>query len=266
MKKDSKILIVSAIALVVSSAGLHFIHKANEGYPDISLKGETGEFLAVSNTEYSEEDELTQVRIKTNAPDGTILYISAQHPYTTNDLGQYTIVKNGRAKADIKMSSSLAATPIPVTVTLDMEQNQTVPAAVKIYGQKGENIIGEEIFDNGNGYLNAVISTEEFTFPNEAKYISDMFSSFLYYTIISNYSDIFASITPAEDGSWKEINIKLTEYGSAPESWNTVTDEILNGFYDFFEKMAKDAEVVSDSEKIKITFYDSQGNVLAQNY
>lgn len=266
MKKDSKILIISAIALAVSSAGLQFIHNSNEGYPDITLKGETGEFLAVSSTEYIEEDEITQVRIKTNAPDGTILYISAQHPYTTNDLGQYTIVKNGKAKADIKMSSSLAATPIPVTVTLDMEQNQTVPAAVKIYGQKGENIIGEEIFDNGNGYLNAVISTEEFTFPNEAKYKNDMFSSFLYYTIISNYSDIFASITPAEDGSWKEINIKLTEYASAPESWNTVTDEVLNGFYDFFEKMAKDAEVVSDSEKIKITFYDSQGNVLAQNY
>ena len=249
MNKDNKVLLISAVALVAASVGAHFTDKANEGFPTSLPVAQKEEFVAESNTVYNADDSTFTVKVRTNAPNGSIVKISAQHPYTSKEMETYAIVKNGKAKGTIDVDSMLTAAEIPVLVELNMEDNQLSPKAVALYGEKGENLAGEKVI-----------------YPNEQAYKNQTFDTFVQYLFVQSYGDVFSSIKPAEDGSWNEINITLTENMSSDESWSTMTDDVLNGFYDMFQRLAEDAEVIEKGQKVKITFYSNNGDVLAQNY
>ena len=266
MNKDNKVLLISAVALVAASVGAHFTDKANEGFPTSLPVAQKEEFVAESSTVYNADDSTFTVKVRTNAPNGSIVKISAQHPYTSKEMETYAIVKNGKAKGTIDVDSMLTAAEIPVFVELNMEENQLSPKAVALYGEKGENLAGENVSDNGNGYSTVSLESEKVIYPNEQAYKNQTFDTFVQYLFVQSYGDVFSSIKPAEDGSWNEINITLTENMSSDESWSTMTDDVLNGFYDMFQRLAEDAEVIEKGQKVKITFYSNNGDVLAQNY
>lgn len=265
MKKENIIVLISAAALVVSSTILATIHSANEGYPDVKLEGESGQFLAVSNSVYDIETGCIEVKVRTNAPNGSILKISPQHLYAPKEMSEFAIVKNGKAQAEVEIDSNLPAIIIPVRVTMDMSENQYSQNAINEYGVNGEKFVGEDVFLSPNGPISTVIS-EELFFPNENSYYNEQFYSILYSTILQNFGNVFESITPAENGSWTEMNIKITELYSKEENWSTMTDELLEDFYALFKEMAVESKAVSKNEDMKITFYSNNGDVLAKNY
>lgn len=266
MKKDNIIILVSAAVLVVSAAAAHFIDISRQGYPTVAFNGRDGEFMAAENAEYDPERGVITVKVRTNAPEGSIVKIEAQHPYTSKDMHKFAVVNNGKAKAEIEIDTDLGANIIPVTVVMDMSENQHSPKAVEEYGAQGEKLVGDLVEIGENGFAYSTVECGEIFYPDEQSYKNEQFSSFLYYYVLQQFSAVFEYIKPAEDGSWSEINIYITEEYSKDEHWSTMTDDVLNDFYGFFTQLAKEAEVVGKNDDVKITFYSHAGDVLAQNY
>ena len=44
-----------------------------------------------------------------------------------------------------------------------------------------------------------------------------------------------------------------------------MTEDILSGFYEMFEGLVREADIISAEEKVNVFFHHSNGEVLSQN-
>jgi len=263
MKKENIIISIAAAALVVSSVSLS-VYTKDKAYPPKIKTAEAGEFAAAANVDYDEATATISVKVRTNAPDGSVIKVSAQHPYTTEKMSEYKVVDGGKVSAEFVVPESLPSYQIPVEVTLDMNENQYSEKAIEMFGSNGEKLTGENLKEN-DGVNISTVQLDSVYYPNERVYKNDLFESYVYYSIVEPYSAVFESVRPADNGNWHEFHVHLTEAASTEESWSTMTHDILTGFYEMFEGLVREANLVSDTERVDIFFHHSNGEILAQN-
>ena len=75
MKKENIIIYISAAVLVVSSVALNRYTK-DQAYPPKIKTAEAGEFLAAANVNYDEGTGVIDIKVRTNAPDGSIVKVA----------------------------------------------------------------------------------------------------------------------------------------------------------------------------------------------
>ena len=262
MKKENIIIYISAAALVLSSVALSSYTKDQAYPPKIKTESAT-EFAAATKVDYSESERTIAVNVRTNAPDGTVIKVSAQHPYTSDAMKEYKVVKNGKVSSVFTVPEGLPSFLIPVEITLDMAENQYFEKAVELYGENGEKITGENVKEKDGNFTSTIVA-EKIPFPNEKVYKNDLFTSYIYYNIVEPYNTIFDSINPSESGIWNEFHVNLTADASSEESWSTMTDEILTGFCEMFEGLVREASLIPPEENVTIYFHHANGDILAQ--
>jgi len=264
MKKDNIIIFIAAAVLVLSSAALNCYTK-DKAYPPKIKTAEAGEFLAAAKVNYDEASGTIDVKVRTNAPDGSVIKVSAQHPYTTEDMEEFKVVDGGKVSSVFTVPEELPSYQIPVVVELDMNENQHSKKTVEMFGANGEKLSGDNV-ENKDGVNISTVKVDNVFYPNEKTYKNDLFTSYIYYSIVEPYSAVFESIQPSESGNWNEFHVYLTEQASSEESWATMTDDILKGFYEMFEGLVKEADIILADENVDIFFHHSNGEVLAKNH
>ena len=266
---SNKWIIIALICLIVSCVGSVVYKNSTKSLAtnDAVLQvTNPRNFVAFVEGDYA--NGVINVRVETNAPDGTSMDVYAWHP-DAGELMEHVIIKRGVGEASFSIEEGLSVNLISAYATLVFrEQTETEnPLAIQRYGAEGEKSVGDNVFTVEEIPVMGLSNNATIPYPNkeEVRAIFEVAYQNIVYELVMSNSVLFDSIQPMENGSWEEIDIVFTDY-IVNVAWVDFTKDQKAYVFELFEMLPKQYLLVDEDIDIKINFMDIAGNILETNY
>ena len=258
--KTNGIIALAAAVLVAASAGCWYLDREFVTDEQVLAVTDPYEFVAVADGTYN--DGVLTISVQTNAPDGALFDIYAQHPDAEEVYQGELTVEKGVGTTEVEIPEGMSTQYLTTYAVMDMAKQ----TGITRYGTYGEKMVGDRCMTMDGVYTVGVSFESYVAYPSEEEMdaaLEEEFPMRIDY-VLQMYSRVLQDIQPGEGDDWSNMTIVFTE--DAIAAWDEFTPELQDQYYTMFESIVKTYKKVPEDATVQITFVDGQGNVMAQNY